>query len=301
MQPNETHKVLGFADRRYYQILNVIQEEWRPVIGGSGMDLYGLLVYFSGAESEAYPSTRLMRSHLDMSFDTIRDYMRLLEWCRLISTRINEQPNRRVTESKYIHTLLLPTSVTSDVRQNIELQLQRAERNANIKMATSFPRTLRKRLDKWQSLRAHFREPSQKAEYTKKKPTHLAEKSQTWLKALGVDEKYIGFLSSKTKPYLVIAWTWNAALSEKRINSLGGYLNTMLRKPNAKLRDGLSTLALAYDKADIETRLQMELGIRIDDPQLIKTLTENGSALNVAKMLWQRYETLDPVRIIELM
>ena len=185
------------------------------------------------------------------------------------------------------------------MRQNVELQLQRAEKNPNMTMAKSFPRTLRKRLDKWESLRSNFRQRDEnKQPADKSKRNELSGKTQAWLKAFGVEETYLGYLSSKTKPYLVVATVWNAALSEKRINSLGGYLNMMLRK-NAKLRDGLSTLALAYDKADAETRLQMELGIRIDDPQLIKTLTENGSALKVAQMLWDRYETLDPVAIAQ--
>jgi len=149
-QPETRIVVRDRRKPRQFSIENVVFDEWRPIIGAIGYDLYSFYVRMSNRDlgEKAWPAYSLIQAHLSIGRSSISEYNHLLAWCGLLHI---EPGNHRKSNTYYI---LDPQPVTPEalaiLRETIEREwsLERHERPC--RQATL------KRIDDWLPLQARW-------------------------------------------------------------------------------------------------------------------------------------------------
>ena len=145
----------------YYPIHNVILDEWRPLIGPIGLDIYNFLSRISFRENErARASYTIMQKFLGHSRSTIWTYLRLLELCELIQRDVPGAVNviqngvkkrKRVSNAPNNYYLLNPKRVTPTFLSRLKNAIEKEE-----KMDGGFKKSFYASIDNWQSFASYF-------------------------------------------------------------------------------------------------------------------------------------------------
>jgi len=112
-QNNYEFEFLDYRTGPYYRMHHIVRTLWRPIIGMSGMDLYGFYVQESmertnGTRMASVPSEVIVME-LEISEATLTDMNFILEWCQLIAI-----PNRTKREVNQVY-LVNPKHLVKEV------------------------------------------------------------------------------------------------------------------------------------------------------------------------------------------
>ncbi len=152
MSPSHKEEItLVIRDNRspgWYWLDNEIVDDYRPLIGCVGMDIYNLYARRSMNDTQKSAIPReIVRLHLSISPSTLTEHNYILEWCELIHI---QRKHHRVHSIHMLH----PQSITPDQLEKIRQNVLTATGGTRPRKP-KYPRlrtTLLKRLDNWQSL-----------------------------------------------------------------------------------------------------------------------------------------------------
>ena len=140
----EAEQTITIRDRRkprQYSIENRIMDEYRPLIGAAGLDLYNLYVRMANKRDErSWPGYSLIQEHLGIGSSTVSEMNQLLEWCGLV--HIENGGSRRSN----VYYILEPRPVTHEFLQGL-----RARVSAGWSDDRRIRRTVLARIDGWRS------------------------------------------------------------------------------------------------------------------------------------------------------
>ena len=146
-------------DPGWYWLDNEIMDDYRPLIGCTGLDLYSLYARRSMNDTQKAAIPReVVRKHLSISPSTLTEHNYILEWCELIHI---QRKHHRVHA---IH-MLDPQPITLEQLEKIRQNVLDATGGVRPRKPR-YPHlraTILKRLDNWQSLNDLWDEHAQDA------------------------------------------------------------------------------------------------------------------------------------------
>ena len=154
--PSPPEKLITVRDRRkprQFCVENLVFDEWRPIIGRSGYDIYSFYVRMANRDmnEKSWPAYSLLKAHLGIGSSTISEYNQLLEWCGLLYI---EAGNHRKSNTYYI---LDPLPVTMEGLAELRRVVQEGW-----KTGRSIRQTVLERIENWKPLQALWAERRQK-------------------------------------------------------------------------------------------------------------------------------------------
>ena len=149
-------KLVIVRDRRkphQYCIENLVLDEWRPIIGRSGYDIYSFYVRMANRDmnEKSWPAYSLLKAHLGVGSSTISEYNQLLEWCGLLYI---EAGNYRKSNTYYIRD---PAPVTMEGLVELRRKVQEGWSSSR-----RIRQTVLERIENWRPLQALWSERRQK-------------------------------------------------------------------------------------------------------------------------------------------
>ena len=128
-------------DRRapyHYTIQNIVMDEWRPLIGSIGLDIYNLLCRFAmwRDNERSSISYTVFQRFLGHSRATIWTYLRLLELCELIYretpgsvdiVKNGKRTKKRVNNTPNNYYILEPQKVSSEFLENLKTAIRKED------------------------------------------------------------------------------------------------------------------------------------------------------------------------------
>jgi len=135
-------------DPGWYWLNNEIMDDYRPLIGCTGLDLYNLYTRRSMNDTQKAAIPReVVRKHLSISPSTLTDHNYILEWCELIYIK---RKHHRVHGIYMLDPQPITPEQLEKIRQNVYATTggvrPRKPKNAHLRA------TILKRLENWQSL-----------------------------------------------------------------------------------------------------------------------------------------------------
>lgn len=132
----------------FYQVHNMIVDDYMPLIGCAGLALYNLYTRRAMKETQRakIPQT-IIQEHLGIKKASVSDYNLILEWCELVYV---DRKHRKTNEVYLLNVKPLTPEHIEKIRQNVYEATgglrPKQVKNARLRV------TMLKRLDGWKSL-----------------------------------------------------------------------------------------------------------------------------------------------------
>lgn len=262
-------------DQPWYWKHNLIQDHYRPLIGGIGHDLYDLYCrHASNEDQSCNPSFSLIAAHLNISRNSITYYNLWLEWVGLV---VRDRPEvaevvagrrrmRRLAGRSNTYYLLPVEPLTE---QRIEEIRQKVEGCKIPTFITLYKSIFTDLLDAWHPIDYWYRRlPQRRATRTIANQPGLFELdgdgqvsiagpeaeriNREVLERMGLDPAAAADLAGRHDPVMVLASSWYAAVQDTLTNP-PGFIRRQLQKqlpPPAHFID-LADWYLYTDEAEL--------------------------------------------------
>ena len=178
----DTIRVRDRRNPHQYTVHNRLIDEWYPIISSHGLALYSLYSRMaSKGQEHCYPGLRMIASHMGMGVSTVSDYNSLLVWCELLYIVPGSLADNRASDYYLLEVPAVTPARLHDIESTIRAEIERlaaereqeAQRLVAAGMATAaaklrqangsaFPRTVLRRLEKWQPIQNYWQQQSAK-------------------------------------------------------------------------------------------------------------------------------------------